>query len=223
MTVLFFIATILVFLTIDVLYRRVKERKALPATAPSAVRGYPLRTPEGVFFTKSHSWLNLFPSGKVQMGVDDFVGTMLDKPEVGYLKKTGDTIRKGEPVLVLRQNDHRLTICSPIEGEVLATNQNLEHHPEYLRTSLFSDGWAYQIKPARLSDLKTFLLGPETGRWMRQELGRLRDFLSGACGQAAFALQDGGMPQPGALAAMDAEDWQEFEREFLTVTEEGNA
>jgi len=222
MTVLFVIFTILLFLAIDMVYRRIHERKTVPAGSSvkpeHVLRPYPLRTPEGIFFTKSHTWLNLFPSGKIQLGTDDFIGSMLENPQVALLKKAGDKIRKGDPLLALSENNRLLTIQSPIDGEVLASNDNLTLHPELLKTRLFSDGWAYSIRPSQMAELKNLLLGTESRNWMRQEFNRLRDFLVGAevvAGNSPAYLHDGGAPVQGVLRHMDSEVWRNFEQEFL--------
>ena len=99
MTVIFVAMTILFFLTLDVVVRRAREKKTVLAKAIHVAQpAYPVRLPDGIFFARSHTWLNLFPSGKVRLGVDDFVGRLLDNPNIEYLKCAGDSVKKGEPL-----------------------------------------------------------------------------------------------------------------------------
>src|SRR5512140_1082406 len=101
MTVLFVVATILVFLTIDFFVRRTREsREIRTAPVPNHIMKHsnPVRIPEGIFFARSHTWLNIFPSGKVYLGIDDFITRLLDKPQVTLLNKAGDRVRKGDPI-----------------------------------------------------------------------------------------------------------------------------
>ena len=223
MTVLFVVATIILFLTADWIVRKVRAReKAAVGAVPYQLNKvtYPLRLPEGVFFARSHTWLNLFPSGKVQIGVDDFIARLLEHPEIVLLKKQGDRINKGEAVLELREQKNILTVCSPIEGEVLAVNEELVTKPQLLKESLFSEGWGYMMKPARLSDLKQLLLGSETKTWIRNEFQRLKDvfasFNKNGNMEPAF-LQDGGQPVTGALKMMDPAVWSCIQKEFLEL------
>lgn len=219
MTVLFVIATIIVFLTIDWFVRRSHAVKAA-AAAPAAAEpySYPLRIPEGIFFAKSHTWLNLFPSGKVRLGIDDFLGRLLAKPEIILIKGTGDHVYKGTPILMIREGEHLLTVRSPIDGEILSSNVNITKQPELLRERLFSDGWAYTIKPKNLDELKSLLIGSEPRQWMANEFRRLRDFLAGVGGELAPAtLQDGGPPVVGIMRQFDESVWKSFEQEFLRI------
>ncbi len=225
MTVLFVIATILLFLVIDWIYLRATGKQAAPI--PENERGVPssssIRIPAGIFFSPSHTWMHLYPSGKVSLGIDDFVGRMLEKPEVSYLKKTGEAVSKGDPILELREGGRKLTVRSPIDGEILTVNDDLRRQPELLRTELFNSGWAFTIRPQRFSDLKRAYLGGESKAWMRLEFTRLRDFFAGVETGASVApalLQDGGPPVSGAMKSMSQDLWNRFEEEFLSVERE---
>ncbi len=223
MTVLLVVATIVAFLTADwIVQLRRQKKAALAAAAHQPVgRSYPLRVPEGVFFAKSHTWLNLFPSGKVRLGVDDFVGSALDNPEVSFMRTVGDKVEKGDPLLILSKGDRQLIVRSPISGEIVSLNPDLERNPGAMRETLFSTGWAYTIQPKQAQELRGLLLGEESRAWMSKEFGRLRDLLAGATGMQGVPvpalLQDGGAPVAGVLGQLDAAAWKKFEDEFLQI------
>ncbi len=220
MTVLFVVGTIILFFIIDFAVRKVRGEALLPAVGPVQNQHYPVRIPEGIFFAKSHTWVNLFPSGKIRLGVDDFVGRLLRTPEVTLLKKPGDSIRKGDPLMQLKSAKHTLTISSPLDGEVLTANEELAAHSEFLQQSLFDNGWGYEIKPRRSTEIKEMLLGSEARTWIRNEFKRLRDRLAELATPGAVApayLQDGGLPTVGVLDSMDDEAWQSVEHEFLSI------
>jgi glycine cleavage system H protein len=222
MTALFVVATIIFFLGVDWLVRRMKQGQAeIPAGAQQVVpASYPMRTPEGVFFARSHTWLNLFPSGRVRLGVDDLVGSLLDNPEVSFMRSPGERVNKGDPLLSLGSGEKHLIIHSPISGEILAVNSELENNPALMREKLFSDGWAYTIRPKGVEELRTMLLGEETRKWMADEFRRLRDMLAGVAANRQLVtatLHDGGTPAPGLLKHLDASGWKKFESEFLKV------
>lgn len=220
MTVLFVIATIILFLIIDWIVRRVRGESLVPVQSPSRPVGYPVRIPDGIFFAKSHTWLNLFPSGSVRLGIDDFVGRILEKPEITLLKKPGEEVAKGDPLILIKEGGHSLTIRAPFAGTVVGLNEQLPLHPEWLKDRLFSDGWSYIMKPKDLKTVKTMLLGTETREWIKEEFQRLRDIFAGVSDTRApipAFLQDGGPPIAAAMKHMDDRVWKEFERRFLEV------
>ncbi len=217
MTVLLFLAMILTFLGIDAVVQRRKK------TAPAAVQAQrapsPLRVPPGIFFSPTHTWLNLFPSGNVRIGADDFVLRMLKNPNVSFLKTPGSPAKKGEALFQLKEGTKTLTVQSPIDGEVLALNEELVNNPRRMKEELFSSGWAYTMKPQRPSELTQFFLGERSRTWIQQEFGRLRDFIaeSTQAGSPVPALlQDGGTPVEGLLNDFSAEQCERFEQQFLT-------
>lgn len=221
MTVILVALTILFFLGLDWLVHSHRERSEAPASkpAPGMAPGR-VRVPAGLFFAPSHTWLNLFPTGRVTLGVDDFVSRLIDSPRISLLKRAGEPVAKGEPILTLESDTRSLTVRSPIDGEIVTSNANLVAAPRLLREALFSDGWAYAVKPRSVRDVKSLLLGDESRDWIRGEFARLRDFFATTGPEPELSpalLQDGGAPVTGALAAMDAAEWQRFETEFLAV------
>ncbi len=223
MTVLFVITTILVFLAIDAFVRRSREKKgslAVPIVQRYQAHTTPVRIPEGIFFARSHTWLNMFPSGKVHVGIDDFVTRLLERPQITLLSKMGDHVAKGDPLLLLKEDGRELTVHAPMDGEILAVNEDLPLKPELMKNLLFTDGWAYSMKPERPSELKDMLLGEETRMWIAEEFRRLRDVFAGMSQHGELVpalLQDGGPPVAGAMKQMPVSVWNRFEREFLVV------
>lgn len=213
MTVLFVVLTIAVFLAVD----WALNRGRVPGVE-KVPQSLSVRMPKGVFFAPSHTWLNLFPSGSAWMGVDDFVARLLDSPTVKFLVDAGAQVKKGDPILRLEEDGRALTVRAPIDGRVLAFNDTLASHPESMKRMPFCDGWVCEIQPARHSDLKAMMFGDEAGGWMKNEFARLRDLFAGVGGELQPAmLQDGGPPVAGAMRHLDAEVWDRFDREFLSV------
>jgi glycine cleavage system H lipoate-binding protein len=218
MTVIFFLIAIIGFIAVDVYLQRAKSLKTAPVVKTVIAPAQPIRVPAGIFFASSHTWFNLFPSGKVRMGIDDFVLRMLQRPEITFLKSSDAPVSKGEPLFELRDGTHMLTVRSPLDGTIVGRNEQLLKDPSLMKQMLYSDGWALTIKPNRLSDVAMMMLGENSRRWLQQELSRLRDFIAGTAGNPAMAtslLQDGGIPVEGALINMDDVQWKKFEQQFL--------
>ena len=220
MTVLLFVISIIFFLGLDWVVRRLRketdrDKAAIQTVAPAC----PLRTPEGIFFAKSHTWLNLFPSGRIRVGVDDFVACLMEHPQISFLKRIGDTVVKGEPLLTIGEGEQRVTVRAPMSGEILGVNDALIQAPGKMRQKLFSEGWAYTIRPQALEELRGMLIGAESRTWMLNEFSRLRAFLTASApgALAPATIQDGGTPTPGVLKHLDSGKWCQFEEQFLQV------
>lgn len=215
MTVLLFISTIVAFLTVDYFVRRNKATAAV--AQPVLQKAIPMRTPAGIFFTKSHTWLSLFPSGKVQLGIDDFLARMFSKPQITMLKANAEHVAKGEPILRVTEGKNEVVVRSPINGVIDTVNKTLAANPTLLRDALFSEGWAYTIQPASTNDLRAFYLGEDTRVWLREEMGKLRDFFAHLSTPTPAFMQDGGLPAGGIMDNLNPEQCKKFESEFLNI------
>ena len=119
----------------------------------------------------------------------------------------------------MTQNGHHLTVRSPIEGTVLATNDRLSGDPGVLQESPFNDGWAYTIQPIKPARIREFFIGDESKRWISEEFARLKHILSTSGGPLAspVLLQDGGAPIAGLMRMAPDELWDRIDAEFLNV------
>jgi len=125
MTVLLFIATIIIFLTIDYFVRRSKRT----ATQPVLQRGNSDADSRRNIFLQISYWLSLFPSGKVQLGIDDFLARMFTKPQITMLKRDSESVVKGEPIVRIAEGKNEVVVRSPIDGVIENVNSGLSANP----------------------------------------------------------------------------------------------
>lgn len=220
MVALMVVATFVVALVIDAVVRRVRKGKAeyakvyAPVVAKRAP-GFPL----GYFFSPGHLWVNLRPSGRIQLGIDELIGRLIGKANVIQLRKPGEKVRKGDLLASLIQGDKTIHIPSPIEGTIERSNFELEDNPDEFAEEPYTKGWFYLINPTNLAaDLKNFAVADQTKTWWSKELNRLREFVQNHLPQPALAgltLQDGGLPLDGLVAHFDHKAVEELEANFL--------
>src|SRR5512145_249134 len=91
-----------------------------------------LRIPQGVFYSKNHTWAYLEKSGIARIGLDDLLLHITGEVSVNHLKNPGDRVTKGDLVAQIDQNGKSLDIFSPISGEVVSANPVLNGNRELL-------------------------------------------------------------------------------------------
>jgi len=209
--------TFLAAIVIDSLVRRGKAvRETVELT--SIIRPAP-RYPAGYFFSEGHAWLNLQPSGNLQLGLDEMIGRLMGKVTMIQFKNTGEEVHKGEPVAVVYQGEKKIRLFSPIDGVIVKKNTDMEKAPQKFMEEPYRTNWFYLIQPKNLSeDLPKLKIAEKTRAWWSQELSRLREFVSGKLPQNALAgatLTDGGTSIDGLVEHFNDKMMEEFEAQFL--------
>jgi len=219
MVALFVLATILICITIDYLVQRAqKKREVYQPQVVLSSESFIL--PRGYFFSKAHTWLELLFSGKVYVGVDDFISKVLGKVDAIEILPLGEKVKKGEPIFKIKQGARELTFLSPVTGKITAINPNILESPETILKDPYLNGWILMIEPEDVaSEVKNLLIGSEASRWLKNEIKRFREFISREAPKFSPTLEptlaDGGLVIKGVLQNVDEKTWEKFEKEFI--------
>lgn len=202
------------------------NRKTKPAVALQKVNGFisasSLRIPQGVFFSKYHTWAHLEKTGFALVGLDDLLVHITGDVKLTQFKKPGEYIQKGELLAKIRYNGHSLDILSPVSGEVKQTNSELKENPELIKNDPYQLGWIYSIKPTNWkADTNSYYLAEDATKWAAQELERVKDFLAVSASKmmpqtVGVVLQDGGELMEKPLSEFPKEVWDDFQKNFLS-------
>ena len=183
-----------------------------------------IETPGGLFFDKSHTWAFMEPNGIVRIGIDDFLQHVTGPLTRIKLKKPGEKVRKGEPVMTLIRNGKHLEIKSPVSGIIREENLLLLTDSALVNRSPYGKGWIYQIEPTNwIRETQLMLMSDKYREWIKSEFSRLKDFLANALKAytpepAAIVLQDGGELKDNVLSELGPEIWEEFQTQFIDKT-----
>lgn len=115
--------------------------------------------PKDLKYTSEHEWVRI-EADKVTMGITEYAQNELgdvvfvDLPSVGEKVKAKDAIANIESVKAISE------IYAPISGEIMETNDNLEHSPEFVNQDPYGKGWIAIIEPEDVKELNE-LLTPE--------------------------------------------------------------
>jgi glycine cleavage system H protein len=180
-----------------------------------------LKIPQGIFYSKHHTWAYLEKSGNAKIGLDDLLLHITGEVSIHHLKNPGDIINKGDILARIDQNGKQLSIFSPISGEILNANPALEAKNELLHEDPYGKGWIYNIKPSHwVAEIPSCYLAEDASVWLKEELVRYKDFLAMNMHKISPEnpmpiLQDGGELSESSLSVLPKASWQEFQNEFL--------
>jgi glycine cleavage system H protein len=225
MTVLLVILTFAVFIAIDFFAVR---RGAAPGGAPPRapphdvpppvaapeptwVAGYQL--PEALHYHRGHTWAQILDEQTVAVGMDDFARRLLGSARDVTLPAVGAWLAQGDRGFGVRVDGRSAELLSPVAGEVVEVNSALRDQPTLMTDDPYGRGWAFKLRPDRLTvNLRNLMSGRLARRWLeeaRESLDLRVMALSGS------VLQDGGEPTADFGRHLPTDEWKRLVREFL--------
>ncbi|WP_421144325.1 glycine cleavage system protein GcvH [Aeromonas dhakensis] len=113
--------------------------------------------PSELKYATSHEWIRVEVNGEAVVGItehaQELLGDMVfvDLPEVGKQVGAGDDCAVAESVKAASD------IYSPVSGEILAVNEELEGSPELVNSDPYGAGWLFRIKLDDAGELANLL------------------------------------------------------------------
>jgi glycine cleavage system H protein len=114
-------------------------------------------TPVELKYASTHEWARLEDDGTVTVGITDHAQAALgdvvfvETPEVGVVLAAGDDAGVVESVKAASD------IYSPVSGEVIEINRQLEDDPETVNSDPYNDGWFFKLQPSDPTELEALL------------------------------------------------------------------
>ena len=220
MSILFVLLMFLLILTISY-FRGRKELPAAVATKPAKFAGPMVATrrelgfevPDGYAFHPGHTWAKNEGHENARVGVDGFTANLLGKVDNLEVIGLNRWVRQGQKLISLKGNGVSLEMLSPVEGVVVAVNQDVVSDPSLISKQPYGEGWICTVKsPEMAINWKNLVQGVMVAPWMQNNLARLNSLTAKL--NPALA-QDGGTPVSGLLSRMTPELRSEVTKEFF--------
>jgi glycine cleavage system H protein len=169
-----------------------------------------------IYYHQGHSWAMPEGDGLVKVGIDDFAQKLVGRIDTIEFPRVGSQVTQGEKGWSLLAGGKSIDMLSPVDGKVIAINENLLSSPENVSKDPYGQSWLMKVEAPKISaNLKNLLSGGLARKWMegvRENLLARMDYNLGA------VSQDGGVPVDGIARNIDRERWDAIVKEFLLST-----
>lgn len=168
---------------------------------------------DGFSYHQGHSWLHREEDDMALIGLDDFAQKLIGKPTKINLPAVGSKVRQGEKSIQLQIDDKMVNVLSPIDGEIVAVNNEVLKNPEIINQDPYEKGWLMKVRSDNLnSNMKNLLSGNIARAWIEDTVDKLSAKISG---QYGVVLQDGGTITNGFVKELAPEGWEKIAGEFF--------
>ncbi len=115
-----------------------------------------MNLPENLKYTDDHEWVSVKDDVAI-IGITDFAQSELGDIIFVEFPDTGISINQKDSVGTLEAVKTVADIYSPVTGEVIEVNDNLESSPELINEDPYEEGWILKIKISNKDELGSLL------------------------------------------------------------------
>lgn len=112
--------------------------------------------PATLKYAKSHEWVKAEADGTVTVGISHHAQELLGDMVFVELPKIGRNLAQNEECAVVESVKSASDVYSPVSGEVVDVNTELESAPEKINQDAYS-AWLFKLKPANLDEMNALL------------------------------------------------------------------
>ncbi|AVF35705.1 glycine cleavage system protein GcvH [Rahnella sikkimica] len=113
--------------------------------------------PADLKYASSHEWVRSEGNGVYTVGITEHAQELLGDMVFVDLPEVGREVAAGEDCAVAESVKAASDIYSPISGEIVAVNGELEGSPELVNSAPYGEGFLFQIKASDEAELANLL------------------------------------------------------------------
>lgn len=118
-----------------------------------------MKFPDALRYTKEHEWIRLEEDGKTAtVGITDFAQGELGDVVFVEIEPVGSEIERDEVFGSVEAVKTVSDLYMPVSGKIVAVNEELEAHPEFVNEDPYGNGWMIRLEvrdAAEIEDLLT--------------------------------------------------------------------
>jgi glycine cleavage system H protein len=107
-------------------------------------------------YAETHEWVYV-EGDKATVGISEHAQSMLGEVVYVELPDIGDEFAEGEDICVVESVKAASDIYTPVSGEVIAINDQLEENPGLVNESPYERGWLYQVKLTNTEEIQNLM------------------------------------------------------------------
>ncbi len=127
--------------------------------------------PDDLYYHDDHAWAKVESDGTVTVGMNDFYQKSAGDTTYIDLPFEGDDIEQGETVGKIQSAKWVGKFVTPVSGEIIEVNEELEDDATLLNKNPYEEGWIMKVEPSDLdSDLENLVTGEKIKPWIKKEI-----------------------------------------------------
>ena len=113
--------------------------------------------PQELKYTQSHEWVRIEEDGCLTIGITEHAQSLLGDMVFVELPDIDDEFEAEQECAVVESVKAASDVLCPVEGAVVAVNEELDESPEQINVNAYHEGWLFKITPSKASDVEELM------------------------------------------------------------------
>ena len=119
-----------------------------------------MNIPNDIKYTDDHEWIKI-DSNLAVIGITDFAQSELGDIIFVEFPNIGESVNQKDTIGTLEAVKTVADIYSPLSGEIIEINEQLESNPELINEDPYNNGWILKIKINDDNEINSLLSGDD--------------------------------------------------------------
>ena len=119
-----------------------------------------MNIPDDMKYTDDHEWIKI-DSDLAIVGITDFAQSELGDIIFVEFPNIGESVNQKDTIGTLEAVKTVADIYSPLSGEIIEINEQLESNPELINEDPYNNGWILKIKINDDNEINSLLSGDD--------------------------------------------------------------
>lgn len=125
--------------------------------------------PDGLYYHEEHCWAKK-EGDAVIIGMTDFAQKLAGTIKRVVTLEEDEEVSQGKPCGTLSSGKWTGKIYSPISGEIVELNEELEDEPKLINDDPYGEGWIFKVEPSDEDEFDNLMDVNKMSKWFPEEL-----------------------------------------------------
>jgi len=109
--------------------------------------------PQELKYTQSHEWVRTEDDGSITVGITEHAQGLLGDMVFVELPDVDDEFEAEQECAVVESVKAASDVLCPVEGAIIAINEELDESPEQINVNAYHEGWLFRMTPSKPEDV----------------------------------------------------------------------
>ncbi len=124
---------------------------------------------QGLLYSEEHEWVKKNDDGSATCGLTDYAQNNLGDIVFVEFSVPEGTVKKGDSVIVVESAKAASDVYTPVSGEIIEVNRDVEASPESLNSSPYNTAWLFKVTPSDESDFSNLMSADDYAQFIENQ------------------------------------------------------